>query len=68
MLNEPISNLFREVYVSVELSLHLYKFLILLYNTGTRQQQNVHKAVGLNVINVGVANLSQTVRTDLANK
>jgi hypothetical protein len=39
-----------------------------LYNTGTRQQVNPSKAVGLNVINIGVANLSQTIRTDLANK
>ena len=62
---EPINNLFREVAVSAEICLHLFKFFILMYNTGTRQQQ---KAVGLNVINVGVSNLNQTVRTDLANK
>ena len=46
----------------------LFRFLITLYNTGTRQQVNPSKAVGLNVINIGVANLSQTIRTDLANK
>jgi hypothetical protein len=69
ILNEPaINSLFYEVAVSVELSLHLYKFFIMMYNTGTRQQQNSSKAVGLNVINVGVSNLNQTVRTDLANK
>jgi hypothetical protein len=39
-----------------------------LYNTGTRQQQNLNKAVGLNVINIGLANLNKTLRTDLANK
>lgn len=41
----------------------------MLYNTGLRQQ---HKSIdarpGLNVVNIGVANLSLTTRTDLANK
>jgi hypothetical protein len=38
----------------------------MLYNTGTRQ--NLNKAVGLNVVNIGLANLNKTLRTDLANK
>ena len=41
---------------------------MVFYNTGTRQHQTLNKPVGLNVINIGVANLNKTIRTDLANK
>ncbi|CAF0708130.1 unnamed protein product [Brachionus calyciflorus] len=68
LLDNPVNSLFKEVLISTEIAYHLFKFLICLYNNGTKQQFNSNKAVGLHVINIGVANLSQTIRTDLANK
>ena len=40
----------------------------MLFNNGTRNQVGFKKAVGFSVINIGVSNLNQTIRTDLANK
>jgi hypothetical protein len=44
------------------------RFLTVLFNNGTRNQVGFKKAVGFSVINIGVSNLNQTIRTDLANK
>ena len=39
--------------------------MIAIFNVGTKQQSN---SIGLNVINIGVSNLPETTKTDLANK
>jgi hypothetical protein len=68
LMNDSTNDLFREVQISAEIAFHLFKFLITLYNTSIKQQISSNKISGLNVINTGVNNLSQTIRTDLANK
>lgn len=66
------NHLFREVSIAIEIAINLFKFLYVLYNAGTRQHQHRNSistsVAGLNIVNIGVANLNLTSRTDLANK